>query len=186
MPMVANFERVDVIEGSENLVVPGGVQVVSIWVVGAGGSGSTGNFPAGGGAGGVAYREYPVQEGDWGTTLTVVIGAAAVDADGTATTVDGTLNGGTITTLSGGGGGKATSLGAGGAGGTASGGTTNVPGLDGQEYDSENDIAGLGAVISDPGVEAYISNEVYGWGGDGDAGQQFAGGPGVAIFWWRN
>lgn len=186
MPAVATFDRVDVVDASGDLEVPAGMQVVTIWVVGAGGAGSTGTYPAGGGAGGVAVREYPVLEGDWGTSLTVVVGVGAANADGTATSVEGAINGATIENMFASGGLKALVSGGGGAGGIALGGSINSAGLIGTAYDSENNIVGSGAQISDASVQTYISAEIYGKGGDGDTSQSIAGGPGIAIFYWRN
>ena len=185
MPYASHVEIVDIVTGGSSVTIPGGVSEVDIWAIGAGGSGSSGSKPAGGGAGGFAYKRYSVLPGEWETTLTVSVGVAASGYAGGDSYVQGTLNGVSITTLEGKGGGKAGSLGAGGTGGSAYGGSTNATGADGQDYDSENDIPGLGGVLSDPEVEGFVSAAAFCSGGNGDPTTAFAGGDGVIIFWWR-
>lgn len=185
MPFVTGLDILDAYFANETVTVPAGVQIADIWVVGAGGSGTTGVIPAGGGSGGIAYKQFTVLPGDWDTTLTVVVGQGAVGADGGDSTLDGALNGASFAQLKGGGGKKAAS-GTGGAGGTASGGDTNTDGTPGQDYDSENDLPGLGGTIQDATLAGLVDNETFAAGGNGDFDDQFAGFGGFVVIWWRN
>lgn len=166
--------------------IPYGFSRVKIWAIGAGGSGKSGAVCAGGGAGGVAVKTYTILDTEWNTTLTVSYGTGAYDANGGDSTVDGTMNGSTITQLKGGGGGKAgtPSVGSGGAAGSASGGDNNYPGEAGQEYDSENDICGLGGVIDVAAGSLFGGPSTTGAGGNGDPSFQQGGFDGAVIFEW--
>lgn len=186
MPYVSSFELIETYADGSSVTVPGDVSVVDIWAIGAGGSGKQNG--AGGGAGGVAYKQYSVRSSEWGTTLTISVGLGAATYDGGDSYVNGTLDGAAITTLEGKGGKKASGPQglAGGAGGTANGGTANTTGEDGQDYDSENDIVGLGGKIQDETILNITQNGTYGAGGNGDTDADIPGFDGLIIFHWRS
>lgn len=177
MPITGGLDRIDTLYDSATVEVPAGMQVVDILVIGAGGSGASGPTPGGGGSGGSVTAQFPVQPGDWGTELIIVVGAGGLDADGGDSSVDGALNGATFAQLLGGGGRKAGASGGGGAGGVAEGGDVNVAGQDGEPYDAENDLPGAG------GQAGY---DTYGDGGSGSFDTQIEGSPGYVRLHWRN
>jgi len=184
MPYATGNDILDVMTASGTQVVPGGMQVVDIWVVGAGGSGAIDG--GGGGGAGVAYAQFTVLPGDWDTELTVVVGQGVQDDAGEDSTVDGALNGATFATLVGGGGGAGVTGLAGGAGGVASGGTTNTDGSAGTAYDNETDTVGSGGTIQDTTVLPYADSTIWGAGSSGDTVATVPGFQGIVIFWWRN
>lgn len=154
--------------------VPAGATSCNIRDVGAGGAGGhDGTFlPGGGGSGGYALRSIAVTGGNT-FTYTVGVGGAGngdqvAGGPGTASTVSGTVAGGTVS-MSGGGGNGGGNNGAFGSGGTATGGTTNTAGNPGS--------------ASQTGGAAVYST--YGKGGDGNLtsfGLGGAGGKGAVIF----
>lgn len=169
-----------------SVLIPMGFYAVKIWAIGAGGSGKAGIICCGGGAGGTAVKLYTVSPGDWGNTLTASYGVGGTNVDGTASTVNGTLNGATITELRGGGGGRGgvPFFNSGGAGGTASGGDSNYPGAAGGEYDSENNVCGLGGVIDEMAGSLLGGPSTTGAGGNGDPTTVQGGFDGAIIFEW--
>lgn len=148
---------------SGTVTVPNDVTVLSAWVQGAGGDGrviSVGgtDWQNGGGGGGFSYFETPVLETEWGTSITLSVGAAVNDADGNPSTLSGTLNGVAVSITCNGGARLA------GTGGTASGGTININGYDGVAAvpaDMTDGSAGL------PGGDGQDWIEVGGMGGLG-------------------
>lgn len=119
---------------SGSVTVPEGVSSFAAWVQGAGGSGRerTDVDGSGGGGGGFSYFETDVLEAEWGTSITLSVGAGGLSVDGGDSTITGTLNGTAFSITAGGG--NAGRAGADGTGGTASGGTTNVSGADATGY----------------------------------------------------
>lgn len=156
--------------------VPTGATSVRIRVGGGGGSGGVGSEfgDAGGGGGGGGWCERTIAVVG-GNTLTYTVGAAAETradigqgATGNASTVSGTVSGGSVSmTANGGGGGLAG--GSGGAGGTASGGTTNTTGGTGT---AGGDGAGGGAGGGDQsGDGGNGGNEPFGTVFGGERGE---------------
>jgi len=119
---------------SGSVTVPDGVTCFQAWVQGAGGSGRerTDVDGSGGGGGGFVYFYSDVLEAEWGTSITLSVGAGGLSVDGGASTITGTLNGAAFTLTANGG--AAGTAAADGTGGSASGGTTNVSGSDGYGY----------------------------------------------------
>ena len=152
---------------SGSVTVPDDVSRLAAWVQGAGGAGAefydsltAQNWDYGGGGGGFVYFDTPVLSSEWGTSITVTVGAAVASGNGQSSTVSGTLDGASFT-LTGGGGGKSLPA----TGGTASGGTTNIDGGDGIAAipsDSQQGSAGLA-------------------GGDGFDGADFGGTGGLGV-----
>jgi hypothetical protein len=159
--------------GTTSLVIPSDVTTVQVWLQAAGG-GSFGRVsPAdgsAGGGGGYCYLERAVLAGEWGTSLTVAIGAGVAAATGGATTLSGTLNGSAVSVTASGGG-AGTSL-ADGSGGAASGGTVNVAGQAGSGFvagppgDEQPGVYGRAGGLDQPGA---IAGAGYGPGDGGIA-----------------
>jgi hypothetical protein len=121
--------------GVTSITIPNGATTVQIWAQAAGGAAFGRVSPvdgSAGGGGGFAYLTRAILAGEWGTNLTVAIGAGSASNNGGNTTVSGTLNGSAVSVTCNGGN-KGTSL-ADGTGGTASGGDTNVTGGSGSGY----------------------------------------------------
>lgn len=116
---------------SGSVTVPSDVQEVTLWVQGAGGCGRerADVEGSGGGGGAFVYFNSAVLSTEWGTSLTLSVGAGALNAAGGDSTGTGTLNGTAFTLTAGGG--KRGGTAADGDGGTASGGTTNIDGQPG-------------------------------------------------------
>lgn len=154
--------------------VPAGATSVTIRIVGGGGSGAKDsvNFAGGGGSGGYSVRTISVVGGNT-FTYTAGQGGVGVSIDGTdgnpggASSVSGTVSGGSVSMTANGGGAGETAF-VDGAGGTATGGTTNTTGNSGS--------GGVG------GASVYGG---YGAGGNGrqvSSGSSNNGGTGVVIF----
>lgn len=147
--------------------VPPGVTQVKITLDGPGGAGARDNFnldPTGGGGGARCVRTIAVSPGE---TFTCSVGPAAAgrNTDGpgatsTATTVAGTVTGGTVNMSAGPGTGGGT--GNPGVGGTASGGTTNTAGSPGGYADG-----GAGASGAAGGSTGTPAGSAPGGGGLG-------------------
>lgn len=183
MPFATAQELLEIFDSGTTITIPGGFTQVEIWAIGAGGPARKG----GGGGGGVAYKKYSILESEWGTNLTISIGASVAGSAGGNTTVNGTLNGSAITELKGFGGARASTAvgGLGGAGGTASGGDTNTTGEAGTDFDSETETYGVGGKILDQTRINITTNAHYGAGGPGAASPTETVGYGGAIvcFW---
>lgn len=164
--------------------VPGGCTSVTITADGGGGSGGCTQFgnPAGGGGGGGSGRAVKTIAVVGGNVLTytvgvngVTVGCPASGQAGSASTVSGTVSGGSVALSAGGGGGG---LGPGGGtpgvGGIATGGGTNTNGGNGASGGTGNvgGTAGSGAT----------TNTAPGGGGTGEIGFAFAGGAGQIVF----
>lgn len=120
--------------GTTSITIPTGVTRASIVLQAAGGS-SDGRAVIDGSAGGggaYALLERNVLSGEWGTNLTVAIGAGSAGNNGGNTTLSGTLNGASVSVTCNGGT-KGTAF-ADGLGGSATGGDTNISGEDGYGY----------------------------------------------------
>lgn len=175
---------------SGSVTIPNDVTQVQIWLQAAGGAGSerSGVAGSGGGGGGFATLTRSVLSGEWGTTLSLAVGAAALASNGGSTTLSGTLNGSAVSvTCNGGNKGSAS---ADGTGGTASGGDSNVSGYDGSGYVAsppDERVAGIGGAGGGDGVSGALSSGRgdYGAGSDGAlVGDGVPGGPGYAKFIW--
>lgn len=129
--------------GTTTITIPTNTASVEIWLQAAGGSskGRAGVDGSAGGGGGYSKMSRAILSGEWGTNLTVAIGAGSAGNNGGNTTLSGTLNGSAVSVTCNGGL-KGTTL-ADGAGGTASGGDTNISGE-----------SGYGYVVGPPGEEA--------------------------------
>lgn len=121
--------------GSGTETVPAGATscTVSVWGSGAaGGRDVAGGNAWGGGGGGYCTRAIAVVGGDsFSYSVAASVAGRATDGDGAngnASSVTGTVSGGSVSMTANGGSGVNTSAGVGGAGGTASGGTTNTTG----------------------------------------------------------
>lgn len=156
---------------SGSVVVPDNVTRLMAWVQGAGGAGAEfydaltmQTWDYGGGGGGFVYIDRAVLPSEWGTSITVTVGAAVANANGQSSTVSGTLDGASFT-LTGGGGGKSLPA----TGGTASGGDVNIDGG-----------AGIAAIPSDS--QQGSAGAPGGQGQDGaEGGVDGTGGLGVAA-----
>lgn len=178
MPTGTAMELLEVFDSGTSITIQGGFSQVEIWAIGAGGPGRRG----GGGGAEVAYKLYPLLEAEWGTTLTVAIGASVAGSAGGNTRVNGTLNGSTITELKAIGGGRGT-LTAGGAGGTGgTGADTYTAGEDGTETDG-GDVPG--GKINEPTPLGIVTNTHYGAGGPGAASGEAVGYGGAIICFWK-
>lgn len=175
---------------SGSVTVPNDVTQVQVWLQAAGGAGAERSGIAGsaGGGGGFATLTRSVLSGEWGTTLTLAVGAGSLGANGGATTLSGTLNGSSVSvTCNGGNKGTAS---ADGTGGTASGGDSNVSGYDGTGYVAsppDERVQGIGGAGGGDGVSGALSSVRgdYGAGSDGAlTGEGLPGGPGYAKFIW--
>lgn len=120
--------------GDTSITVPDNATSVRLWLQAAGGSGKGRDYVDGsaGGGGGFSYLERAVLSGEWGTTLTITVGAGISGSAGGNTTLSGTLNGGSVSVTANGGG-AGTTL-ADGTGGSASGGDTNISGTSGSGF----------------------------------------------------
>lgn len=120
--------------GTTSITIPSDTVSVSIVLQAAGGSSDGRAVIDGSAGGGGAYAvvSRAILSGEWGTSLTVAIGAGSAGNDGGNTTLSGTLNGASVSVTCNGGK-KGTSI-ADGIGGTATGGDTNISGEDGSGY----------------------------------------------------
>lgn len=146
---------------SGSVTVPTDVSRLMAWVQGAGGAGASlyhpptmQNWDYGGGGGGFASFDRAVLPSEWGTSITVTVGAAVANANGQSSTVSGTLDGASFT-LTGGGGGKSLPA----TGGTASGGDVNIDGGNGIAAipsDSQQGSAGAPGGQGQDGAEGGV------------------------------
>jgi hypothetical protein len=129
--------------GATSITIPTNATSATFVMQAAGGSskGRTGVDGSAGGGGGYAVITRSVLSGEWGTNLTIAVGAGSAGNNGGNTTLSGTLNGSSVSVTCNGGT-KGTTV-VDGSGGTASGGDTNITGE-----------SGYGYVASPPGEEA--------------------------------
>lgn len=185
---------------SGSVTVPNDVTQVQVWLQAAGGAGAERSDIAGsaGGGGGFANLSRSVLVGEWGTTLTLAVGAGSLGANGGATTLSGTLNGASVSVTCNGG--NKGTAGADGTGGTAIDGTLDPPlpgdtlflvsGYDGTGYVAsppDERVQGIGGAGGGDGVSGALSSVRgdYGAGSDGAlTGEGLPGGPGYAKFIW--
>ena len=147
--------------GTTSIAIPSNTTSVEIWLQAAGGSskGGAGVDGSAGGGGGYSKISRAILSGEWGTNLTVAIGAGSAGNNGGNTTVTGTLNGAAVSVTCNGGI-KGTAL-FDGAGGTASGGDTNISGESGSGYvagppgEEQPGIPGRGGCYDQPGAINY-------------------------------
>lgn len=164
---------------SGSVTVPEGVSSFACWVQAAGGAGreyfdtfTSAYWEDGGGGGGYVYFESPVLEAEWGTSITLSVGSAVVNANGQSSTLTGTLNGVSVS-LTAGGGNKAPTT----AGGTASGGTYNAAGNFGELSNPGDGSRGLA------GTAGGFGQELIEIGGDGGIGTVPAQNGYIALEW---
>jgi len=156
---------------SGSVSVPDGVSCFQAWVQAAGGAGQT--FPpqtGGGGGGGFVYFYSDVLEAEWGTSITLAVGAAAAGASGGNSTVTGTLNGSAFSLTANGGSNSGT-------GGTASGGATNISGTNGSALDPEEDTD------AEAGIAGGDEQDLVEYGGNGGLSSAMAADGYIAIEW---
>lgn len=121
--------------GTTSITIPTNATYVYVVLQAAGGSSKGRVSPvdgSAGGGGGYATIGRAVLSGEWGTNLTVAIGAGSAGNNGGNTTLSGTLNGSAVSVTCNGGT-KGTTL-VDGSGGSASGGDVNISGENGYGY----------------------------------------------------
>lgn len=165
---------------SGTVAVPDSVTRLYAWVQGAGGAGrqfydpfTALDWDSGGGGGGFSYFETAILEVEWGTSLTLTIGAAVADGNGEASVLSGTLNGAAVVVTANGG----TRSAAGGAGGTATGGTQDISGGQGEAANPGDGAPGAAGLPGGDGVDGVEP------GGGGGLGVTAAEGGYIVLLW---
>ena len=175
--------------GTTSITIPTGA-TGALFVLQAAGGSSKGRAVvdgSAGGGGGYSVLDRAILSGEWGTNLTVAIGAGSAGNDGGNTTLSGTLNGSSVSVTCNGGK-KGTTL-LDGVGGTATGGDTNISGEDGYGYvagppgEEEPGNPGRGGCWNQPEAFAY---DLFGPGCGGIASSTDEPGfDGVIGIYWR-
>lgn len=165
---------------SGTVTVPDSVTRLYAWVQGAGGAGrqfydpfTALDWESGGGGGGFSYFETAILEIEWGSSITLTIGAAVADGNGQASVLSGTLDGAAFVVTANGG----TRAAAGGAGGTATGGTLDISGGQGEAANPGDGAPGAAGLPGGDGVDGVEP------GGAGGLGVTAAEGGYIVLLW---